>query len=59
MENNFLAGKVMAPGLDTSASTVHRTPTSRSVVVRLNPSLPACIKTFDKMGSVVLELTTF
>jgi len=59
IENNLRAGNVVDPAFVTSASTRQRTPTSRSVVVRLRLPLDACINTFDRIGSVVLVLTTF
>ena len=52
-------GNVVDPAFATSASTRQRTPTSKSVVVRLRPLSDACIKTFDRIGSVVRVLTTF
>jgi len=59
MENSLRAGKVVDPALDTSASTLQRTPTSRSVVVRLRLPVDAWTSTFDSIGSVVRVLTTF
>jgi hypothetical protein len=59
MEKSRLAGNVVAPALETSASTEQRTPTSRSVVVRLTEPLLAWTKTLDKMGKVVRVLTIF
>src|ERR1700722_740842 len=59
MANSLRAGRVVAPIRSTCASTLPRTPTSRSVVVsRISPSL-AWSNTFDKIGSVVRVLTTF
>ena len=55
---NLLTGIVVEPSFEISASTVPLTPTSRSVVVRRKAPPVASIKTFDRMGRVVLVLTT-
>ncbi len=52
------AGRVVAPASVISASTLQRTPTSRSVVVMLMPLPLVWSRTLERMGSVVRVLTT-
>ncbi len=50
MVNSRRAGRVVAPASSISASTLQRTPTSRSVVVMLMPLPLVCSSTLERIG---------
>ena len=58
MPKSFFTGIVVEPGLETLASTLHEIVTSRSVAVSSRRLSPALRRTFERIGSVVRELTT-